>query len=189
MIPNCWPLRWRQWWWSGPSLPRRNRNISAWIRATTIQLGEKRWRLIATCHTSGALARKSWIPQGCHAIPPGDGWWRTPSHKTPESLWLTEPTPRPMLGISGLLNLLTWVEHRKPAQASPHQEGGNPCAVSHPTRSPPPDSSQGISRWEALPQANRQRLLWQLSHLLERQLERSSTLGKEDDDELDTSTE
>jgi hypothetical protein len=65
------------------------------------------------------------------------GWWRTPSHKTPESLWLTEPTPRPMLGISGLLNLLTWVEHRQRAQASPHQEGGNPCPVSHPTRLPP----------------------------------------------------
>ena len=55
--------------------------------------------------------------------------------------------------------------------------------------SPPPDSSQGISRWADLPQANRQRLLWLLSHLLERQMERSSTPGKEDDDELDTSTE
>lgn len=55
--------------------------------------------------------------------------------------------------------------------------------------SPPPDSSQGISRWEDLPQANRQRLLWLLSHLLERQLEQSPAPGKEDDDELDASTE
>jgi len=55
--------------------------------------------------------------------------------------------------------------------------------------SPPPDSRQGISRWEALPQANRQRLLWLLSHLLERQLERSSAPGKEDGEELDESAE
>jgi hypothetical protein len=137
MLPNCWPLSFRQWWWSGPSLPRRNRNISAWRRATTIQLGEKRWRLIATCHTSGALARKSWIPQGGHAIPPGDGWWRTPNHNTPETLELTEPTSHPLLGISGLLNLLTWVEHRQLAQASPHEEGGVPCSVPHLTRLPP----------------------------------------------------
>jgi hypothetical protein len=55
--------------------------------------------------------------------------------------------------------------------------------------SPPPDSRQAISFWEDLPQANRQRLLWLLSHLLERQLERSSTPGKEDGDELDESAE
>lgn len=55
--------------------------------------------------------------------------------------------------------------------------------------SPPPDSSQGISRWEELPPTNRQRLLWLLSHLLERQLEWSSAPGKEDDDELDSSAE
>jgi len=65
------------------------------------------------------------------------GWWRTPKHKTPESLQLTTSPPPPMLGISGLLNLLTWVEHRQRAQASPHEEGGIPCPVSHPTRLPP----------------------------------------------------
>lgn len=55
--------------------------------------------------------------------------------------------------------------------------------------SPPPDSSQGISRWADLPQANRQRLLWLLSHLLERQLGQSLAPGKEDGDELDESAE
>jgi hypothetical protein len=55
--------------------------------------------------------------------------------------------------------------------------------------SPPPDSSQVSSRWEALPPANRQQLLWLLSHLLERQLEQSSAPGKEDDDELDANAE
>ena len=63
------------------------------------------------------------------------GW--TATHKTPESLQLTTSPPPPMLGISGLLNLLTWVEHRQRAQASPHEEGGIPCPVSHPTRLPP----------------------------------------------------
>ena len=55
--------------------------------------------------------------------------------------------------------------------------------------SPPPNSRQAISLWEDLPQANRQRLLWLLSHLLERQLEQSSTPSKEDGDELDSSAE
>jgi transposase len=76
---------------------------------------------------------------------PVAGSSRTPNHKTPESLRLTDSTPPPMLGISGLLNLLTWVEHRKPAQASPHEEGGAPCLVPHPTRLPSPNSKTVIS--------------------------------------------
>jgi hypothetical protein len=54
---------------------------------------------------------------------------------------------------------------------------------------PPPDSRQIISQWAGLPQANRQRLLWLLSHLLERQLERSSAPDKEDGDERDENAE
>ena len=55
--------------------------------------------------------------------------------------------------------------------------------------SPPPISRQALSQWEDLPQANRHRLLWLLSHLLERQLELSSAPDKEDDDELDKRAE
>jgi hypothetical protein len=55
--------------------------------------------------------------------------------------------------------------------------------------SPPPNSRQAIGRWADLPQANRQRLLWLLSHLLERQLEPSLAPSKEDGDELDGSAE
>ena len=55
--------------------------------------------------------------------------------------------------------------------------------------SPPPISRQAISQWEDLPQANRQRLLWLLSHLLERQLQQSSAPDKEDGDELDENAE
>jgi hypothetical protein len=40
-----------------------------------------------------------------------------------------------------------------------------------------------------LPQANRQRLLWLLSHLLERQLEADSVAAKEGNDERDKSAE
>ena len=90
-----------------------------------------------------------------------------------------------MLGISGLLNLLTWVEHRQLAQASQHEEGGVLCPVPYPTRLPPPDSRQVISQWSDLPLVNRQRLLWLLSHLLER----SRAPGKEDGDELDENAE
>jgi hypothetical protein len=55
--------------------------------------------------------------------------------------------------------------------------------------SPPPNSRLIIDAWEALPQVNRQRLLWKLSQLLERQLEPSSTTEKEDGDERDKSAE
>ena len=55
--------------------------------------------------------------------------------------------------------------------------------------SPPPDSRQVISQWSDLPLVNRQRLLWLLSHLLERQLEQSLAPGKEDGDELDKNAE
>ena len=94
-----------------------------------------------------------------------------------------------MLGISGLLQLLTWVEHRRVAQASQHEEGGVPCPIPHPTRLPPPASRQVSSQWEDLPQANRQQLLWLLSHLLERQLDPSLLPSKEDDDELDNNAD
>jgi hypothetical protein len=51
--------------------------------------------------------------------------------------------------------------------------------------SPPPNSRPVIDPWADLPQANRKLLLWQLSHLLERQLELSRTPNKEDEDEGD----
>ena len=55
--------------------------------------------------------------------------------------------------------------------------------------SPPPDSRPVIGPWADLPQVNRQRLLWLLSHLLERQLEPSLAPSKEDGDERDDSAE
>lgn len=55
--------------------------------------------------------------------------------------------------------------------------------------SPPPACRLPSSLWEDLPQANRQRLLWLLSHLLERQLEPGSAADKEDGDERDESTQ
>ena len=109
--------------------------------------------------------------------------------RSPETLQLTESPPRPMLGISGLLNLLTWVEHRQQALASPHEEGDILCSDSHPTQSPPPDCRQVIGPWADLPQANRQQLLWLLSHLLERQLGLSLIRNKDDGDERNDSTE
>ncbi len=51
--------------------------------------------------------------------------------------------------------------------------------------SPPPTCRLTSSPWQDLPQANRQRLLWLLSHLLERQLEPGSAADKEDGDERD----
>lgn len=56
--------------------------------------------------------------------------------------------------------------------------------------SPPPSVYKpAIVQWTKLPQANRQQLLWLLSHLLERQLDPSLLPSKEDDDERDNSIE
>jgi hypothetical protein len=55
--------------------------------------------------------------------------------------------------------------------------------------SPPPDSRLVIDPRADLLQANRQRLLWLLSHLLVRQLEPSLTPSKEDGDERDDGAE
>ncbi|GHO49710.1 hypothetical protein [Ktedonospora formicarum] len=55
--------------------------------------------------------------------------------------------------------------------------------------SPPPNSRHVTVLWADLPQVNRQRLLWLLSHLLERQLKQSSVPSKEDGDERDDCTE
>ena len=52
--------------------------------------------------------------------------------------------------------------------------------------SPPRTSRPKSTLWEQFPQANRQRLLWLLSRLLERQLEPSSVLGKEGSDDCNT---
>lgn len=94
-----------------------------------------------------------------------------------------------MLGMSGLLNLLSWVEHRQQAQNAVHEEGDALCPVSHVTPSPPPDSRQAIGWWTDLPQINRQQLLWLLSHLLERQLEQRLAPDKEGSDERDNCVE
>ena len=55
--------------------------------------------------------------------------------------------------------------------------------------SPPPNTKLVIGPWADLPQANRQQLLWRLRHLLERQLEPSRVVSKEDGDERDDSAE
>ncbi len=90
-----------------------------------------------------------------------------------------------MLGMSGLLNLLTWVERRTAAQASSQEEGGVPCPLSKSSGFPPPDSRAVSNLWADLPQVNRKQLLRLLSSLLERQLEPNHTTSKEGEDEHD----
>ena len=90
------------------------------------------------------------------------------------------------MGITGLLNVLIWLERRQGAKASPHQEGGTSCPTPHPSQFPPPTSRPASTLWEQLPQPNRKRLLGLLSRLLERQLEPRSVLSKEGSDDLDT---
>ena len=71
----------------------------------------------------------------------------------------------PIIGLTGLLKLVTVVEKFRPQAA---EEKGSVCP---PTSSPPPlGHSELIQLWMKLPDANRQRLLWLLSQLLEHQL-------------------
>ncbi len=51
--------------------------------------------------------------------------------------------------------------------------------------SPPLAPWQATCRWEQVPLVNRQRLLWMLSQLVERQLSQSLVRGAEGDDESD----
>jgi hypothetical protein len=117
---------------------------------------------------------------------PAAEWWRSPKHNAPETRSLTDSPLRPKIGITGLLNLLAWVEQKRVAHAAQQKEGGVSCPVPHPPPFPPPTSRPHCTLWEQLPPPNRQRLLGLLSRLIERQLEPRSTLGKEGSDDCDS---
>lgn len=68
---------------------------------------------------------------------PTAGSWKSPKHTTPETLSLTESPLRPKIGITGLLNLLAWVEQKRVAHAAQQKEGGVPCPAPHPSQFPP----------------------------------------------------
>ena len=78
-----------------------------------------------------------------------------------------------MIGVTGLLNLVAVVDK---LQSQAVEEKGNLC---RPPSSPPPLGSYEITHlWVKLPAANRQRLMWLLSQLLERQLINPATPGE-----------
>jgi hypothetical protein len=126
-------LRWANWLSRGSRSPV---NRSHWPLSTlaTAESQRQPQQLNRACNWKWLNFPK---PNAASCCCLAGGWWRTPNHNTPETLCLTEPTPRPMLGISGLLQLLTWVEHRRTVQASQCEEGGVPCSIPHPTRLPP----------------------------------------------------
>jgi hypothetical protein len=76
-----------------------------------------------------------------------------------------------MIGIAGLLNLAALVQALRMARAAGDEEGGAACPRPPSSMFPPPTTGTERSRWERLPHATRQRLLWLLSQLLERQLQ------------------
>jgi hypothetical protein len=78
-------------------------------------------------------------PNAASSCCPRDGWWREPSHSTYNPL-LTPKLLSPMIGLTGLLNLLAVVARRHVArQDCMHapQEAGVPCPAS------PPDQRMG----------------------------------------------
>jgi hypothetical protein len=92
---------------------------------------------------------------------PAGGWWQGATYNTP----IQTITAYPIIGLTGLLNLVTVVAKFRPQAV---EEKGHVC---RPLSSPPPiGPSELIQLWMRLPAANRQRLLWLLSQLLEHQL-------------------
>src|SRR5262249_19015169 len=82
---------------------------------------------------------------GCHrafAYSRAAGWWKAPSHTTYKTR-LTSKSVAPIIGLTGLLNLLRVGTRLQAARDLGSQEGGAPCPSSRlPTQlahsSPPP---------------------------------------------------
>ena len=106
-------------------------------------------------------------------------------HTTPERADLTASTRVPMIGLAGLLNLLDVVAKIQASHAAPSDGGASPCPTKLPLLSPPSLSRPAPPIWTQLPHPNRQRLLWLLSQLLERQLRLPTAIDKECNDESD----
>jgi hypothetical protein len=79
--------------------------------------------------------------------------------------------------LTGLLNLVTVMDKFRPQAV---EEKGSLC---RPASSPPSiGHSELIQLWLRLPAANRQRLLWLLSQLLEHQLSAAAAPGEDSDE-------
>ena len=101
---------------------------------------------------------------------------------------MTASTRVPIIGLTGLLNLLDVVEKVQASHAAPRDGGESQCPTKPPLLSPPSLSGQPLSLWTQLPQPNRHRLLWLLSQLLERQLLLGAAIYEEGNDESDRCT-
>ena len=90
----------------------------------------------------------------------------------------TKASAYPIIGLTGLLNLVAVVER---FQTQTLEEKGALCPHPHP--SPPTlGHSELLVLWERLPPANRHRLLWLLSQLLEHQLHAAVAQGEDGDE-------
>lgn len=101
------------------------------------------------------------------------GWWRIATYNTP----IQTTVSYPLLGLSGLLQLVTVVDKFRPQAV---EEKGSVC---RPPSSPLPIATSGLIQvWMRLPAPNRQRLLWLLSQLLEPQLSAAAAPGEDGDE-------
>jgi hypothetical protein len=100
-------------------------------------------------------------------------WQKEATYNTP----IQTTVSYPIIGLPGLLNLVTVVDKFRPQAV---EEKGRVC---RPLSSPPPiEPSELIQLWMRLPAANRQRLLWLLSQLLEHQLSAAAAPGEDRDE-------
>ena len=103
----------------------------------------------------------------------GGGSTRVATYNTP----IQTTAVYPIMGLTGLLNLVNVVHKFRPQAV---EAKGSIC---RPTPSPPSiGHSELIQLWMRLPAANRQRLLWLLSQLLEHQLSAAAAPGEDRDE-------
>jgi hypothetical protein len=76
---------------------------------------------------AGVAARQRLMRPAGRPLRPGVGWWRTANYNTP----IQTNASYPMIGLTGLLNLVTLVEKFRPQAL---EEKGSLC---RPTSSPP----------------------------------------------------
>jgi hypothetical protein len=104
----------------------------------------------AAQHGIALVLTKTPQPSAALSCCPSGGWWKAPSHTTHKALLTSIGVP-PIIGLTGLLNLLRVGTRLQAARDLGFQEGGAPC----PSSRLPTQPTQPLSPPTCLPRAVR----------------------------------